>query len=83
MRFTPGYFRVVEWLYASPIFVGSGGYGAPRSDLAAVFGSQFTNAGSITFIAGLPSGTYDLVVYAHSTVTGTFNQSRIVRIVIP
>ncbi len=66
-----------------PIFVGSGGYGAPRPDVGAIFGSQFTNAGystSVALPAGTPSAEYDLVVYAHSSITNTFSQSRTVRI---
>ena len=28
----------------------------------------------------VPRGTYNLVVFARSTVTGTFNQTRVIRI---
>ena len=68
-----------------PIFAGAGGYGAPRSDLAATFGSRFTNAGystSVTLPHGTPSGLYDFVVYAHSSITDSFNQSRAVRVTV-
>jgi hypothetical protein len=30
----------------------------------------------------VPPGTHSLVVYAHSTVTGTFNQSRSIQVTI-
>jgi hypothetical protein len=33
-------------------------------------------------IATLPSGTYDVVVFAHSTATGTFNQAQAVRVTV-
>jgi hypothetical protein len=69
----------------SPIFVGSGGYGAPRADIAALFGSQFTNSGYNTWVTLpllAPKGDYDFVVYAHSPITNTFNQSRAVRVKI-
>ncbi len=65
-----------------PIFAGSGVYGAPRPDVGAIFGSQFTNAGYNTWVRlpdGTPSGAYDFVVYVHSSITNTFNQSRVVR----
>jgi hypothetical protein len=44
--------------------------------------SQFSNAGYAFTISGLPSGVYDVSVYAHSAVTGTFNQMKFVRITI-
>jgi hypothetical protein len=31
-------------------------------------------------LSTLPPGMYDLYVFAYSTVTGTFNQARIVRV---
>jgi hypothetical protein len=34
-------------------------------------------------VSGLAPGTYDLVVYASSTVAGAFNQWRVVRVVVP
>jgi hypothetical protein len=64
------------------IFAGSGGYGVVRPDVGAAYGSSFTNSGFVTWVSSLPVGTYTLVVYAHSTVTGTFNQSRSVQITI-
>ena len=72
------------WAYpaagGSPIFVGAGTLGVPRSDVAAVFGSgQFGTAGY--FVWGtLPPGEYNLIVYAHSTVAGDFNQAAVVHI---
>ncbi len=51
------------------------GYGVSRPDVGAVYGSRFTNSGYSVDIAGLPAGYYHLVVYARSTVTGTWNDS--------
>jgi hypothetical protein len=34
-------------------------------------------------VAGLPSGTYDIVAYAYSNVAVSFNQARTVRVTIP
>jgi hypothetical protein len=64
------------------IFAGSGGYGVARSDVGAAYGSQFTNSGFQTWASGLPPGTYTIVVYAHSAITGTFNQSRSIQVTI-
>jgi hypothetical protein len=55
------------------IWVGQATYGAPRSDVAAVYGSQFTNVGFSVRGSPLPPGRYAIVAYAHSTVSGTFN----------
>jgi hypothetical protein len=54
-----------------------------RPDVATAVGSsQFTNSGFTANITGLTSGTWDIVVYARSTVSGVFNP-RVVRVVIP
>jgi hypothetical protein len=71
------------WAYpvggGTPFFVGTGAYGSARPDVAAVFGSQFLNCG-YTMVGALPPGSYDLVVYSHSAVTGAFETWRIVRV---
>jgi subtilisin family serine protease len=54
-------------------FVGVPTYGSPRPDIGDALGSRFTNSG-FSLTASLTPGTWDLVVYAHSTVTGTFNR---------
>ncbi len=83
----PGVDAIHIWAYpvgvsGGPFFAGAGGYGAERGDVGAAFGSQFTNSGYNTYITGLAAGTYDLVVYAHSTVSGTFNQAQVVRVTV-
>ena len=77
------------WAYptsgAPAVFVGAANYGVARPDVAAVLGnSRFTNSGySLTATSGtLPAGTYDLNVFGHSTVTGTFNIVRVVRVTV-
>lgn len=66
----------------APIFVGGAQYGAPRPDVAAGAGSpRFTNSG-FNLIGVLAAGTYDIRVFAHSTLTGTFNSERSVRITV-
>ena len=61
-----------EWLGAVPT-------GGQRGDVGAAFGAQFTPSG-FTAIMSVKPGTWDLVAYAHSTVTGTFADARLVRI---
>ena len=47
-----------------------------------MLGAQFTNSGYNVTVSGLAPGQYQIAVYAHSTVTGTFNQSRVVSVTI-
>jgi hypothetical protein len=62
--------------------VGSATYGIARGDVAAFVGAQFTNCG-FTLIGSIPTpGAYDLYVYAHSTVTATWNNVKIVRVTV-
>jgi hypothetical protein len=82
----PGVDVVQAWAYPlsgrAPLFVGTATPTA-RVDVANVFGSQFLPSGFQIDAATLPAGTYDLVVFAHSTVTLSFNNSRVVRITVP
>jgi hypothetical protein len=66
----------------SPIFVAVSYGGGNRPDVGAAFGSQFTMSGFTIAISSLAPGTYDLAVYAHSTVANAFNQARVVRITV-
>jgi YVTN family beta-propeller protein len=82
----PGVDLVQAWAYplsgGAPLFVGTA-TATPRIDVANVFGTQFLASGFQISGATLPAGTYDLVVFAHSTVTLSFNNSRVVRITVP
>jgi hypothetical protein len=70
----------------APTFVGAATYGQPRPDMGAYLGSnRFNNSGYSLLVtsSNLPTpGTYDLYVYARSTVTGTFTVIRAVRITV-
>jgi hypothetical protein len=59
---------------AAPIFIGAANYGIARPDVAGAFGgSQFTASGFSILATGIPPGTYDLAVYARSTLSGKFD----------
>jgi hypothetical protein len=58
---------------AAPIFVGVANYGAPRPDVGAEFGEQFTDSGFSLAAASLPPDRYSLAAFARSTVSGTFD----------
>ena len=71
------------WAYpvggGAPIFEGAASF-MNRPDVGVAFGSRYAPAGFELLAAALPGGTYDLVVYARSTVAGTFNNAKVVRI---
>jgi hypothetical protein len=51
--------------------------------VGAVFGSsQFTKSGYNLKVTGVAAGTYDLAVFAHSTVSGQFDNILLVRVVV-
>ncbi len=66
----------------SPVFLGAATYGGARPDVGAAFGSQFTNSAYWLVVANQPIGSWQIIVYAHSTVTGTFNQSRVLNLTL-
>jgi hypothetical protein len=84
----PGVDAIHVWAYPnpgsgeSPVFAGGASYGEPRPDIGTAFGSQFTNSGYRLTLRGLRPALYDVVVYAHSSVTGTFNQVQVVRVTL-
>jgi hypothetical protein len=75
------------WAYpsagGSPVFLGMNSVWGSRPDVGAIFGSAFTPSGFNIATSPLPSGSWNLVVFAHSTVTGTFSQSVLVPISVP
>ena len=59
----------------SPIFLGVSPYGGSRPDVGAAFGERFTQSSYQLVVDGLNPGAYTIGVYAHSAITGTFNQT--------
>ena len=53
-----------------------------RPDVAAIYGQRFLKSGYGLRVAGLAPGTYDLAVFAYSTVQGRFVPAKTARIVI-
>jgi hypothetical protein len=68
---------------AAAIFLGAAPYGGGRQDVATAFGEAFRNSGFTMSATGLSPGTYTIVAYAMSTVTGTFSQAQSATITIP
>jgi hypothetical protein len=65
-----------------PTFGGVATLGVARPDVAALYGAQSANAGFYVAVAGLAPGVYDVVIFGHSAVSGTFNLQRVVRITV-
>jgi hypothetical protein len=74
------------WAYpaggGAPLFVGAAGYGGPRPDVAAIFGERFRDSGYGILVYGLPPGSYDLAVFASSTVSRDFVPAKLVRVTV-
>jgi hypothetical protein len=73
------------WAYragADPIFLGAAAYGGTRPDVAAVYGDRFGPSSFGLAIDRLDPGTYDIAVFAWSTVTGGFVPARVVRVIV-
>lgn len=75
------------WAYpadgSNPIFVGAAEYGGARPDVAGIYGERFTKTGYGISIQGrLAPGTYDLAVFAYSTVRGRFVPAKVTRVTI-
>lgn len=66
----------------APVFIGVTSYGFARSDVGAMFGSQFTNSGFHFTITGVGPGVHDLAIYSHSTVSGRFDKVTVNRITV-
>jgi len=75
-------YPVVGSGHAEPIFLGAAAYGGKRPDVAAVYGDRFEKSGYGIRVKGLEPGTYDLAVFAYSTVRGGFVPAKTVRVVI-
>jgi hypothetical protein len=75
------------WAYPAngdaPIFLGVASYGDVRPDIGSIFGDQFRGASYSLAVPHLQSGTYDLVVYPHSSVAGDFRGAQLVRVSVP
>ncbi len=74
---------VQVWAYPNPgsgapaVFVGAGAYGTARSDVATAFGSQFSASGFSVTVTNLAPAPYQINVFGHSTITGTFSMTSI------
>ena len=62
--------------------MGAADYGGARPDVAAIYGERFKKTGYGITVQGLAPGTYDLAVFAYSTVRGGSVRAKVVRVTI-
>jgi hypothetical protein len=74
------------WAYPAsggdPTFIGPAAVGGTRPDVAAVYGDRFAKSGYGIRVKGLAPGTYNIAVFAYSTVTGGFVPAKTVRVTV-
>jgi hypothetical protein len=74
------------WAYpttgAPAFFVGAASYGQSRPDIISAFGQGYFGGSGFLLNATIAPGTYDLAVFAHSTVAGAFNNVQMVRVTV-
>ena len=75
------------WAFPSSggaIHLGAAGLGVSRPDVAAFFGdARYEPSGFHLWVTSLAAGSYELRVWAHSTVTGAFSNLRRISVVVP
>jgi hypothetical protein len=71
----------------APVFLGVASTGVARADVGNIFGAQFDNCGYRLAVdgaaLGLAAGSYDIVIWAHSSAAGAFTSYSIVRVRLP
>jgi pimeloyl-ACP methyl ester carboxylesterase len=67
---------------ADPAFLGAAILNGARSDVAAIYGTQFDRAGWALSVSGLAPGTYDITAYVWRTRTQQFEDARTLRITV-
>jgi hypothetical protein len=67
----------------APIFLGTATYGSSRADVGAIYGSRFTPSGYSLQVSNLtPGASYQISVFAKSTVTNAFASSRSINVIV-
>jgi hypothetical protein len=65
-----------------PQFIGPAIFGGARPDVAAIYGARFLDSGYGIIVNSLPPGTYDIAVFAYSTVVNNFTAAKVLRVTI-
>lgn len=65
-----------------PVFLGAADYGGVRPDVGLFLGNQFAPSSYNLFVSALAPGTWDIAVFARSTVSGAFGPAKVVRVTV-
>lgn len=68
--------------YQWPQFLGPAIFGGSRPDVGATYGLRFETSGYGMIVQALAPGTYDIAVFAHSTLRNDFVPAKTVRVVV-
>ncbi len=79
---TCGRIRSTRTAPARSDFIGPAIFGGARPDVAAVYGDRFLDSGYGIIVNGLAPGTYDIAVFAYSTVVNNFTAARVARVIV-
>lgn len=66
---------------AQPLWIGAFRPNLTRTDVASAYGSQYQASG-FRIPANLAPGVYDIVIFAHSSVSRSFDNGRLVRVTV-
>ena len=75
-------YPIVDGQRAEPVFLGAAPVDGARPDVALIYGGRFGRSGYGLQVTALPPGTYDLAVFAYSTVRGGFGPAQTVRAIV-
>jgi hypothetical protein len=67
---------------APPVFLGVADYGIERADVEQAYGERTRRSGFSLTVRGLDPGQYQIVVFAYSRVTNSFNQARVATVTV-
>jgi hypothetical protein len=75
-------YPIVDAQWGDPIFLGAAATGGARPDVAAIYGDRFGRSGYGLEVTTLPPGSYDIAVFAYSTVRDGFAPAKTVRVTL-
>ena len=64
------------------VALGAATYGLSRPDIGALLDPLFQACGFSLTVSALPPGTWDIAVFARSTVTGAYSPSNVIRVTV-
>ncbi len=75
-------YPIVDAQWGDPIFLGAATFGGARPDVGAIYGERFGRSGYGLEVTALPPGSYEIAVFAYSTVRDAFAPARTMRVTV-